>query len=636
MLNFKQLGLKKLLLVSVMLLVGLSVSGVSFVLYLQEKEALTESVINESKNYVEAKSGVIETLINEKVGGISKLAKRYKNKKFEGSEQEIIDQTFFLANAMNLNSAVLAFESGDAYWNQITDSWPDHKFDGDVTQSSWYQDGRNSSGTTVTEPYGDGDVYWLTIIEKIKGGTISVDMKLDFLNALVKQSNDIPGATAVILNHDTMFLASSSSAIKAGQKGTEFAWFKDAALDAVTKESSVIEYELNGLEKVLFTHRINAGDKDWYFAVGLDKSVAFAKLEESRNKAIYVSVIAVILSLILSYLLIQMLYKPILVLRETITNLSSGDADLTQRLKVETNDELGDISKGINKFIGNLQDMMLEIREVTTTLQSNVGRMREQSETNSNILQNHVSETEQVVTAIEEMNATADSMASDAANTASLTEKANATSVESKRIATLSQDTVSGLIADVDVSADNVQNMNKETHSINGILSVISEIAEQTNLLALNAAIEAARAGEQGRGFAVVADEVRNLASRTKDSTQEVESALDSLMKGTDAVVSSMTNTKSRCQDTADGAGEVAASLETMSNYVDDIHDLSTQIATAAEEQSCVTQELSKNMTSISEIVNELDNNGQRSLRDAEDVAEVNNQLVAIVNRFKI
>ncbi len=591
MLNFKQLGLKKLLLVSVMLLVGLSVSGVSFVLYLQEKEALTESVINESKNYVEAKSGVIETLINEKVGGISKLAKRYKNKKFEGSEQEIIDQTFFLANAMNLNSAVLAFESGDAYWNQITDSWPDHKFDGDVTQSSWYQDGRNSSGTTVTEPYGDGDVYWLTIIEKIKGGTISVDMKLDFLNALVKQSNDIPGATAVILNHDTMFLASSSSAIKAGQKGTEFAWFKDAALDAVTKESSVIEYELNGLEKVLFTHRINAGDKDWYFAVGLDKSVAFAKLEESRNKAIYVSVIAVILSLILSYLLIQMLYKPILVLRETITNLSSGDADLTQRLKVETNDELGDISKGINKFIGNLQDMMLEIREVTTTLQSNVGRMREQSETNSNILQNHVSETEQVVTAIEEMNATADSMASDAANTASLTEKANATSVESKRIATLSQDTVSGLIADVDVSADNVQNMNKETHSINGILSVISEIAEQTNLLALNAAIEAARAGEQGRGFAVVADEVRNLASRTKDSTQEVESALDSLMKGTDAVVSSMTNTKSRCQDTADGAGEVAASLETMSNYVDDIHDLSTQIATAAEEQSCVTQE---------------------------------------------
>ena len=636
MLNFKQLGLKKLLLVSVMLLVGLSVSGVSFVLYLQEKEALTESVINESKNYVEAKSGVIETLINEKVGGISKLAKRYKNKKFEGSEQEIIDQTFFLANAMNLNSAVLAFESGDAYWNQITDSWPDHKFDGDVTQSSWYQDGRNSSGTTVTEPYGDGDVYWLTIIEKIKGGTISVDMKLDFLNALVKQSNDIPGATAVILNHDTMFLASSSSAIKAGQKGTEFAWFKDAALDAVTKESSVIEYELNGLEKVLFTHRINAGDKDWYFAVGLDKSVAFAKLEESRNKAIYVSVIAVILSLILSYLLIQMLYKPILVLRETITNLSSGDADLTQRLKVETNDELGDISQGINKFIGNLQNMMLEIREVTTTLQSNVGRMREQSETNSNILQNHVSETEQVVTAIEEMNATADSMASDAANTASLTEKANATSVESKRIATLSQDTVSGLIADVDVSADNVQNMNKETHSINGILSVISEIAEQTNLLALNAAIEAARAGEQGRGFAVVADEVRNLASRTKDSTQEVESALDSLMKGTDAVVSSMTNTKSRCQDTADGAGEVAASLETMSNYVDDIHDLSTQIATAAEEQSCVTQELSKNMTSISEIVNELDNNGQRSLRDAEDVAEVNNQLVAIVNRFKI
>jgi methyl-accepting chemotaxis protein len=194
---------------------------------------------------------------------------------------------------------------------------------------------------------------------------------------------------------------------------------------------------------------------------------------------------------------------------------------------------------------------------------------------------------------------------------------------------------VSGLIDDVNLSASNVQQMNEETQSINKILSVIGEIAEQTNLLALNAAIEAARAGEQGRGFAVVADEVRNLASRTKDSTEEVEVALDSLLKGTGAVVSSMEDTKSRCQDTANGAGEVAVSLEKMSDFVDEINDLSTQIATAAEEQSSVTQELSRNMSAISEIVNELDDNGHSALKDAEDVAEMNKHLVTIVNRFK-
>jgi methyl-accepting chemotaxis protein len=358
-------------------------------------------------------------------------------------------------------------------------------------------------------------------------------------------------------------------------------------------------------------------------------------LEESRNTAIYVSAIAMAISLLLSYLLIQVLYKPILALKETILNLSSGDADLTARLKVESNDDLGDIAKGVNRFIENLQNMMLDIQRVTTKLDANVGRMRDHSERNRDILQNHVSETEQVVAAIEEMNATADSMASDAANTASLTQRANDTSSKSREIVERSQNTVSGLMRDVNQSTSNVQQMNEETLSINKILSVIGEIAEQTNLLALNAAIEAARAGEQGRGFAVVADEVRNLASRTKDSTEEVEAALESLLKGTGAVVSSMEATKFRCQDTANGAGEVAVSLEKMSDFVDEINDLSIQIATAAEEQSSVTQELSRNMSAISQIVNELDDNGHSALKDAEDVAEMNNHLTTIVNGFK-
>lgn len=633
----KQLGLKKILLLSVMILVGLSVSGVSVMLYLQEKEALTESVINESKTYAASKAAIVETIINEKVGGISKLAQQYKDKAFKGSREELIEQTFFLANAMNLNSAVLAFETGDAYWNQTATAWPDHKFDGDVKTSGWYQDGRRANSVTVTEPYSDEDnVFWLTIIEKIKGGTISVDMRLNFLNALVKQENSMAGSTAMILNQDTTFLASSFNEITAGTKGSDVAWFKHIAEQAVSSESALVDYVLDGNDKILFSHRINAGDKDWYFAISIDKSTAFAMLDESRNNAIMVSFIAVLISMILSYLLIQTLYKPILVLKETILNLSSGDADLTARLTVDSHDDLGDIAKGVNQFIENLQNMMLEIQGVTTTLQSNVGRIREQSARNRDILQNHVSETEQVVTAIEEMNATAESMATDAANTAGLTQKANDTSTESRRIVEQSQQTVSGLIEDVNLSAENVQKMNDETQSINAILSVIGEIAEQTNLLALNAAIEAARAGDQGRGFAVVADEVRNLASRTKDSTEEIEGALESLLKGTDAVVRSMDNTKARCQDTANGAGEVAISLETMSDFVNDINDLSTQIATAAEEQSSVTQELSRNMTAISDIVGELDVNGQNSLKDTEDVSEMNAQLMNIVNRFKI
>lgn len=633
----KHLGLKKILVLSVVLLVSLSVTISSLILYSQEEKALTDSIISESQGFAKAKAAIVETMINEKVGGINKLADQFRFKQLKGNEADIIEQTKFLANAMNLNSAVLAFESGDAYWNQSAADWPDNKFNGDVKQRKWYQEGRRAEDVTVTEPYmGSGSSYWLTIIEKIKGGTISVDMKLEFLNDLVAVAADFPGATAVILNQDTTVLASSLGDLKVGNTANSYVWFRDIAAEVVNNKSTVIDYQYNSEEKILFSYRINAGDKNWYFAIGLDRAVAFEKLEESKNNAIMVVLLSAIVSALIAFALIHVLYRPILALKETISGLSQGDGDLTQRLQVTSNDELGEISQGVNLFIESLQNMMIEIQIASTKLQSNVGLMREQSERNSSILQGHVSETEQIVTAIEEMNATASAMATDAANTASLTNQANETSYESRVTVERSQQTVSTLISDVEESSDNVQKMNDETQSINAILAVIGDIAEQTNLLALNAAIEAARAGEQGRGFAVVADEVRNLASRTKDSTEEVEVALNRLVKGSQAVVESMENTKHRCKETAEESGNVADSLGTMTSYVDEINNLSTQIATAAEEQSSVTQELSRNMSTINEIVGELDSNGHQALASAEEIADINNQLSEIVARFKL
>ncbi|NUW67096.1 methyl-accepting chemotaxis protein [Vibrio coralliilyticus] len=633
----RQLGLKKLLVLAVMLLVGVSVSGASVILYLQEKSTLTESILSENQEYVAAKAAVIETLINEKVGGINKLADQFRDQALTGNREELIKQTKFLANAMNVNSAVLAFENGDAYWNESSDSWPNHKFDGNVKVRPWYQDGRKASDVTVTNPYmGTDGVYWLTIIEKVKNGTISVDMRLSFLNEIVTQTNDIEGVVAVILNQDTTLLASSSPAIKAGEKGTDLPWFKTVAQQAVSQNSAVTEYVLDGQNKMLISRRIHAGDKNWYFAIGLEKSVAFAKLENARNTAIVIALIATAVSVIIAFGLIHLLYRPILSLKETIIGLSSGEADLTQRLTVRNQDDLGQISQGVNLFIENLQTMILDIKEATLSLQSNAERMHEQSGRNHSILQNHVRETEQIVTAIEQMNATANAMATDAANTAHLTQQANNTSIQSQQTVEQSQHIVSALIADVDQSVNDVQKMNAETESINTILTVIGDIAEQTNLLALNAAIEAARAGEQGRGFAVVADEVRQLASRTKDSTEEIEAALKTLLQGTQMVVSSMGDTKARCQETADSAGQVATSLNTMTNFVDDINNLSTQIATAADEQNSVTQELSRNISAIHDIVGELDENGQRTLKDAEDITQINRQLMSIVDRFNV
>ena len=178
--------------------------------------------------------------------------------------------------------------------------------------------------------------------------------------------------------------------------------------------------------------------------------------------------------------------------------------------------------------------------------------------------------------------------------------------------------------------------MNENTRHIAAILNVIGEIADQTNLLALNAAIEAARAGEQGRGFAVVADEVRSLAARTQASTAEINQMLEQLYLGANAAVTAMEQTKHSCQQAADTTNLVTENLDTLTTYVFDINGLSNQIATAAEEQSAVTEEINRNLTTISEMVDELNQSGKATLNSATSLAATKEQLVGVVSHFKL
>ncbi|OAJ95157.1 methyl-accepting chemotaxis protein [Vibrio bivalvicida] len=634
----RNLGFRKLLLISIIALVVFSVSVSSYVAYIEQKETLVELITTSNQEYVEGQAEQIANKLNEKVAGLDKLGKQFDSEPITGTEQDFIKLTHLIAGGMNLNSSVVGFTNGDAYWNQTAKTWPNHKYDGDVTTRSWYQLGRQSSSAGMTEPYldSDGDTYWVSIVRKTYSGMISADMQLGFLNEIVKNANEIPGAIAMIINHDKTILASSFEQVKAGEKSDKYPWLSDVSKQAMGSKDIVFDGMMGDKTKLYFSHQITIAGKNWYFVVGLEKDVVFADLASAKQTSIVTALVATVISVILALVIMNVLYRPILALKETIAGLSQGNGDLTQRIEVTTNDDLGQISQGVNDFIASLQAMLLEIREVTDHLNENVDRMKDQSQRNSEILQNHVQETEQVVTAIEEMNSTAESMATDAANTAQLTHKANEASSESKKTISHAQNNVQELVDDVSSASENVNSMASATDGINTILGVIGDIAEQTNLLALNAAIEAARAGEQGRGFAVVADEVRNLASRTKTSTEEIEAALASLLRGSQSVVSSMDSTKQKCAQTADGAGEVAESLDVMTQFVTDINDLSTQIATAAEEQSSVTQELSRNMSAINEIVGELDTNAQQALEEAVNISDMNQSLTGIVGRFKL
>lgn len=354
------------------------------------------------------------------------------------------------------------------------------------------------------------------------------------------------------------------------------------------------------------------------------------------SRSIGFAAVLFLLSVLASIWMVNKIVKELVVLRTRIDTLSTGEADLTSRLAITSDDELADISHSVNNFIGYLQSMMLEISQASGHITDGIQQIYAQSERNSQALNNHTAETELAVTAITEMSTTADIVAQNAVQTAANTQNANDEAMASKITVTDASDSVMALVTEMGMAAASIHTMNNNTQQIATVLEVIGGIADQTNLLALNAAIEAARAGEQGRGFAVVADEVRTLAARTQDSTAQINEMLTTLRRDASSAVLVMDETKQNCEQVADNASRVAESLDTMTESIVVINDLSTQIATASEEQSSVTEEISRNMHTIQGMVQELTKNGKETTVSAQSLAVANEQLAVLVSKFKL
>ena len=342
------------------------------------------------------------------------------------------------------------------------------------------------------------------------------------------------------------------------------------------------------------------------------------------------------LVLVISMVALNLAYRPILSLRDLVQELSRGSGDLTRRLTVTSTDDLGQISAGINRFIERLQEMMGEVRQASGQLNEGISGLARQTGSAQGLLAEHVRETEQVVTAINEMSRTAVSVSESAASTAQLTGQSQQLASQSRRVVDQAMASVTALVTEVEATAHSITAMQQDVQQIGSILGVIGGIAEQTNLLALNAAIEAARAGEQGRGFAVVADEVRSLAGRTQKSTAEIQTMLTRLQRGTQTVVAAMGNTRQSCQDAAENTSKVNASLDLMAGEVVEINDIISHIATAAEQQSAVAEEINRNMSAIAEVITQLKGNGERTVESSTSMQHTYDRLREIVGHFRL
>lgn len=378
----------------------------------------------------------------------------------------------------------------------------------------------------------------------------------------------------------------------------------------------------------------NVGDALAHLVVIEDYTETYSGLRNTNIMAYGLTTIIVILALIGLFAYMRFVLRP---LESVVNNLNMlAEGDLTHDIEVTSKDELGQLQGAMKQTTLQLRELIELVHIIATNLGSSSEKMVGITKSTQNSIHEQQSSIEQVATAMNEMSSTVTEVARNASSAAEAAHNADG---EVNRGQCVVNDTIASieeLVKEVENANGVINEVREDSDAIGTILDVIRGVAEQTNLLALNAAIEAARAGEQGRGFAVVADEVRTLASRTQQSTNEIQVMIEKLQSGIRNAVTSMDNSHERGGQTVEQAGVAGESLQTITASVSTINEMNTQIATAAEEQTGVAEEINRNIVEISTISEKNAGEATEVLTASEDLKRLTGELDSVVSRFKI
>lgn len=368
----------------------------------------------------------------------------------------------------------------------------------------------------------------------------------------------------------------------------------------------------------------------------MDRSTYATKQSNATILNLVLGVLAVVVGLFISSLIARGIVRPIQHAASAMQDIAEGDGDLTQRMEVNGKDEVAELCHGFNQFAKKVHALVSDVAESTTYLNSAAGKMTEVTVELDSSIQRQKSEIDQVATAMNEMTATVQEVARNASEAADSAAAANGQAVDGQHVVEQNISAIQSLAGAVDNAADVINTVEGDSERIGTVVDVIRGIAEQTNLLALNAAIEAARAGEQGRGFAVVADEVRTLASRTQTSTEEIQKMIESLQKGSRNAVTVMQHGREHAEVSVGHATHAGESLTTITEAIASINDMNTQIATAAEEQSAVAEEINRNIVNINDMAVMITSGSQQTSEAGNELETQAGKLQTIVARFRI
>lgn len=347
-------------------------------------------------------------------------------------------------------------------------------------------------------------------------------------------------------------------------------------------------------------------------------------------------VVLLIVAAAIAYLFPKLIVGPINEMRARLDELAGGGGDLTTQIKINSKDEVGQMGGAVNRFIDGLRTLLAQIIELGHQFDDQSQRLNDVTARNNQVTEGSTAETNMLATSITEMSASVHEVAQNATEAANQAQRANDESRQGKSTVDTTKSVINSLSDEVQKSAAAIDKLKTDAAGIDAVVNVIRGIAEQTNLLALNAAIEAARAGEQGRGFAVVADEVRALASRTQASTEEIQQMIEELQSSAGQAFDVMEQGKQSAERAVDQATQAETSLDEVTSAISIMADMNTQIAAAAEQQSAVSGEISENANKLASFTQDASMISDEVKGASSDIANTASELSARLANFKV
>ena len=604
---------------------------VAFSLFTLYNDYLQRNAIRENlENYLAEMGESTSTNIRNLFEGRIKLV--------ENLAQNIAQQPEHAETLMGQNALISSFLT--VYLGKVDGGFsvrPDSKMpEGyDPRTRPWYKDGMGAQGATLTEPYLDMTTNKMVIgiLSKVSSsvGVVGGDLALDGLVQIINSLNFGGMGYAFLVNDQGKVLVHPDQQMVMKSLSDLFPQRTPKLSGELT------EVEADGQTRLLtFTPIKGLPSANWYIGLSVDKDKAFAMLSTFRTSAVIATTVAVVIIIGLLGLLIRVLMQPLLTMTRAMEDIAEGEGDLTKRLSVHSHDEFGILGTAFNRFVERIHGSIREVSSATE--QVNEVALRVISASNSSMTNSdeQSNRTNSVAAAINELGAAAQEIAGNAAQASQHASSARLLAEEGQQVVERNIAAMNRLSDLIVTSSAHIETLNSKTVNIGQILEVITSISQQTNLLALNAAIEAARAGEAGRGFAVVADEVRNLAHRTQESAQQVQSMIEELQVGARESVETMGQSQRHSQDSVQIANQAGERLDSVTVRIGEIDGMNQSVATATEEQTAVVDSINMDINEINMLNQEGVENLQATLRACSDLERQASRLKQLVGSFRI